>query len=326
MSERLSPDAPIKLAMSVDDILQFRGLPYPDGYSAHRVVRSLCRSFASHGLPAVYSFSNTSPAEADSDLFRAFDAWCEAGNHVGNHGHYHASLNWVDPKQYIEDIQRSEELIGRWLGQAPTRYFRYCMDMWGDTEAKTNEVQAYLASAGYLPAPVSCWFYDAQFIVPYWRTLVAGDDEARRWVQDKVVESAVSQLKSQCAAARKIHGRDPIHIGLMHGTAVMADTADRILEAYQDLGVEFVTLEEAMADPANAIHPPVTTKMFRNSTQKWAEYAGVDVEGTPPRKLLAEVRAVTPVDGMSEEEVLGTIMLNAAQAFGAQPAFDEFDW
>ncbi|TCP42615.1 peptidoglycan/xylan/chitin deacetylase (PgdA/CDA1 family) [Tamaricihabitans halophyticus] len=326
MAEPLSPHGPIKLAMSVDDLFQFRGLPYPEGYTAQRVVRSLCKAFERYNLPPVYSFSNTSPTEDDATLFDVLDIWSEAGNHVGNHAHYHASLNWVTSAQYIADIQRSETLIERWIDRAPTRYFRYCLDMWGDTPEKTNDVQAYLASAGYLPAPVSCWFYDAQFIVPYWRTLLTGDDQARHWVQDKIVEAAVAQLRSQTAIARKVHGRDPVHIGLMHGTAAMADTAERIIEAYMALGVEFVTLEEAMRDPANAIHPPITTKMFRNTTQKWAEFAGVETEGTPPRELLAEVRAVSPVEGMSEEEILGTIMFNTVQPFGAQPTFDEFDW
>jgi peptidoglycan/xylan/chitin deacetylase (PgdA/CDA1 family) len=155
------------------------------------------------------------PVEDDPGLQAVLDRWCEAGNHVGNHTHHHASLNWVSADQYIEDIERSEQYLDEWLARAATRYFRFTLDMWGDTADKTDQVVAHLARAGYLPCPVSTWFYDAQFISPYLRALAAGDEEGRRWIQDQVVHAAITQLQGQVAAAPPVHGRAPSHIGRM---------------------------------------------------------------------------------------------------------------
>lgn len=326
MGEPLSPDGPIKLAITVDDVYQWSGIPFPDGYSPHTVTRSLLQAFERNGVEQVYAFSNTRPIDEDPGLTGVLDAWCEAGHHIGNHTHYHSSLNWVQPGTYIEDIERSEAVIGDWIDRAPSRYFRYCMDMWGDTPEKTREVQTYLAKAGYTPAPLTYWFYDAQFMTPYMRTLKAGNTDDQAFLQDAFVDTAVSQLRNQVAAARASLGRDPVHIALVHGTAIAGDTYDRVLAAYGELGVEFVTLEEAMRDPANLIPPPVTTRMFRNFTQKWAEHAGVDIPDTPAPAILEKVSATSPIEGMSDAEVLGPAILQMAAALGAEASLDEFDW
>lgn len=326
MPEPMSPDGPVKVAVTVDDFFQWDGVPFPDGYTAEKVIQSLLKAFERSGLPPVYAFSNTRPVDHDAGLLSLFDEWCEAGNHIGNHTHHHASLNWVDAGTYIADIERAEEVIGSWIDQAPTRYFRYCMDMWGDKPEKTADVQAYLARSGYIPAPVTTWFYDAQFMVPYWRTLATGNEDDRAFVQKAFVETAVSQLRNQVAASRAAIGRDVPHIALVHGTAVAADTYERVLEAYADHGVEFITLEEAMQDAANQIPPPVTTRMFRNFTQKWAEYAGIEVEDAPAPGILGDVAQVSPVEGLGEAEILGPAILKMAESLGAEATLDEFDW
>mgnify|MGYP000636838830 CR=1 FL=1 len=84
-------------------------------------------------------------------------------------------------------------------------------------------------------------------------------------------------ILNQAAAAREVFGRQPAHIALVHGTPIAADAYAEVLAAYAAAGVQFVTLEEAMSDPANQIVPPTVTRYFRNSTQKWAEHAGIGV-------------------------------------------------
>ncbi len=49
--------------------------------------------------------------------------------------------------------------------------------------------------------------------------------------------------------AREKLGRDPAHILLIHANALNARHLGAVLDAYRAEGVEFVSLEEAMADP-----------------------------------------------------------------------------
>jgi peptidoglycan/xylan/chitin deacetylase (PgdA/CDA1 family) len=230
-------------------------------------------------------------------LTSVLDEWCAAGHHIGGHTHFHACLNWLGAERYIEDIDQSHELIEPWVSNAPTRYFRFAMDMLGDTQSKTDEVMTHLAQTGFMHAPISHWFYDTQFVFPYDRARRLDKQDDCKWLRDKFVETAVSCLRAQVAASERNLGRRPAHISLIHNSPIAADTYDRVLEAYAEAGAEFITLEEAMRDPANhdrGARQPIPH--FRNLTQRWAEVLGVEIEGTPP-EVLEELDAIAPIDG-----------------------------
>ena len=322
MSVSDSATGPIKLALTVDDLFQWKGTPELAGYPYQTIARRMTDAFNSHGAKGVYAFSNTAPVDDDRALNQVFDGWADAGHHIGNHTHHHASLNWLTPQNYIADIERTEALIGKWSDAAPTRYFRHCFDMWGDTAEKRDAVLAWLGRAGYAVAPISLWFYDAQFSLAYTRALIAGDETAKAWLREKCVETAVNQLRVQHAAARLIFGRDPVHIWLIHGTPIAADCVGAILDAFAARGVEFVSLEEAMADPMNQ-QQPLVTPLFRNQVQKWAQVKGVPIEDCPPA-ILAELDGVRPLPGFDSEALLATILSNAARAAGGDVNLADF--
>jgi peptidoglycan/xylan/chitin deacetylase (PgdA/CDA1 family) len=310
---RTTPDR-IKVAVTVDDLFQWKGIPALEGYPHQVVARRLIDAFKSHAVGGVYAFSNTAPVDDDRTLSEVFDHWAEAGHHIGNHTHSHASLNWVSPANYIADIEKTEALIAKWSNVAPRRYFRHCFDMWGDTPAKRQDVLAWLSRAGYTVAPISLWFYDAQFTAPYARAMITGDAAAKAWVRRAFVETAIKQLRVQHAAARLMFGRDPIHIWLIHGTPIAADSIGAILDGFAEIGVEFVSLDEAMADPMNAQQPLITSR-FRNQIQKWAEARGVPIEDCPPA-ILADLRNVCPIPGMDFDDMVAGILVEAAKAVG----------
>lgn len=321
-TEPLSPLGPVRLAVTVDDLFLWKHTPVPDGYTPHVVGRELAKAFARHRLPGgVYSFSNTLPAAEDPDLYRVFDQWCEAGHHVANHTHRHASLNWIEARKYIDDIERTEELIARWSTRAPTRYFRYCMDMWGDTREKHEAVESYLQRHGYTSTPLSTWFYDHAWIVPHWRAAKLGDREGLAFLRKTYVEAALDQLRRHAALARQLFGRDVAHVWLVHGTPMAADRMEAILDAFSAAGVEFVSLEEAMSDPIYQQGPPVITPRFRNLLQKHAEARGVAMPEVPPLKLLAQVEAVAPIEGASTEAIFGRVLRELCELVDG-----EFSW
>ena len=110
-------------------------------------------------------------------------------------------------------------------------------------------------------------------------------------------------LRSQTAAAQTVLGRVPIHIGMIHATAVIADALSAILDAFIDEGVEFVDLDEAMADPANVMSPELVTGEFKNLSQKRASSARVFIPDAPP-DVLAQVEEIAPIPGHSADEVV----------------------
>jgi peptidoglycan/xylan/chitin deacetylase (PgdA/CDA1 family) len=167
MVEPLSESGPVKVAITVDDLFLWPEVGHQNGFSPASCSQSLMRAFAANGVPDVYAFSATFALDDDPRLTSVLDEWCAAGHHIGGHTHFHACLNWLGAERYIEDIDQSHELIEPWVAEAPTRYFRFAMDMLGDTQSKTEEVLTHLAQTGYMHAPISHWFYDTQFVFPY---------------------------------------------------------------------------------------------------------------------------------------------------------------
>jgi len=298
------PLSGLKLAVTVDDQFQWTGIPFPAGHGPRSISRAMINAFAAHNVPEVYAFNSTAPTDDDPSMLDILDDWCAAGHHVGNHTHQHVSLNWVDVDTYLRDVDMSERILSKWIDHAPTRYFRYAFGMEGDEFRKTQQVQTHLSRTGFLSSPVTIWFYDAQFMVAYDRAIQLDDRDARRWIEDTMIETAIDQIRTQAAASTAALGRLPAHILLVHGTTVAGATIDRILERLVKSGVVFITSEEAMSDPANVIGAPVTTRQFRNSTQKWAEHAEVGLPNMPPA-VLEDVEKAALIEGMSYDEVLG---------------------
>lgn len=323
MNQTPDPLNGLRVAVTVDDQFQWTGIPFPEGHGPKSVSRAMIEAFANHRVPEVYAFNSTAPTEGDPGALSILDDWCAAGHHVGNHTHQHISLNWLDVDTYLSDVDRSEEILRPWIERAPSRYFRYAFAMDGDTWEKTRGVQTHLTRTGYLSSPVTLWFYDAQFAVAYQRALALGDREAQQWLEDALVQTAVDQTRRQAAAAARAIGRSPAHILLIHGTTVAGATLDRILAELARLGVEYITSEEAMRDPANAVGSPRTTRQFRNSSQKWAEFAGVALDDVPPA-ILAEVEEVAKIDGQSWNEVLGGATAEWAKRIPFTPMPSDF--
>jgi peptidoglycan/xylan/chitin deacetylase (PgdA/CDA1 family) len=318
MVQPLSDSGPVKVAVTVDDLFLWPEVGHQNGFSPASCSASLMRAFEANGVPEVYAFSATFALDGDPRLTSVLDDWCAAGHHIGGHTHFHACLNWLGAKRYIEDIDQSHELIEPWVAKAPTRYFRFAMDMLGDTRSKTDEVLTHLARTGFMHAPISYWFYDTQFVFPYDRAKRLNKADDLRWLQDQFVQTAVSCLRGQVAASEQCLGRCPAHISLVHNSPIAADTYDRVLEAYAEAGVEFITLEEAMRDPANAIPAPGANPNFRNLTQRWAEVLGVEVEGTPPG-VLDDLDAISPIDGWDSLTLFSKALDGMARGTGATP-------
>ena len=317
--EPISPNGTVSVAVTIDDLFMWKGTPIPSTHSPLRTATDMVGAFANHGIKGVYSFSGTAPAEENRELFKVFDRWTEAGHYVSNHTHNHASLNWINAKKYIADIERTEEFIHPWASQAPTKFFRYCMDMWGDTREKHEAVEEYLMRSGYLSSPLSAWFYDHAWIVPHWRACKLADKDAIGYLKRTFVETAVDQFRRQAAAARQMFGRDPAHIWLVHGSPIGGECIGEILDAFAAANVRFISLEEAMLDPIYKTQPVITHK-FRNQTQKWAEARGVIMPQVPP-DIVHDIDKVAHIDGETNEDIFGNVLKGLCDSVGG-----EFSW
>jgi peptidoglycan/xylan/chitin deacetylase (PgdA/CDA1 family) len=309
--------------MTVDDLFMWPGLPCPQGSSPQKIAGQLIEAFAKNGVKNVYAFSCTRPVEESKTLHEVLDAWSSAGHHVGNHTHYHCALNWCSAENYERDMDRSEKLLRPWIQRAPTRYFRFAFDMWGEQKEKTDRILLKLARSGFQCAPISMWFSDTLFMFPHFRALAQKKANVVEEVETLFVDKWMAQFRSQADAARAAMGRDVTHVALIHGVPLAGATMDRICQRMRTAGVEFVSLEEAMRDPFNAIVPPLTERRFRNVTQKWCEVTGTPIDDMPPR-MLAELPAILPMPGMDVATVFERCFIELGAGVEGKPVISDF--
>jgi hypothetical protein len=181
------------------------------------------------------------------------------------------------------------------------------MDNWGNTQEKHDIVQDYLVRNGFTAAPISIWFFDVEFIAPHLRALKSGDTEAVAWLRKAFTDTAEQQFRVQAAAARAMFGRDPVHIWLIHGTPLAADCLGAILDRFAAANVEFVSLEDAMADPMNSAAVPLITTRFLNQVQKWAEVEKAPIQDCPPLAILEAIERIAPMPGLSYPEIAARV-------------------
>jgi hypothetical protein len=193
--------------------------------------------------------------------------------------------------------------------------------MWGDQKQKTDHVLLKLAMSGFRYAPISMWFSDTFFMFPHFRALLQKNSRVINEVETLFIDRWMAQLKAH--AARTAMGREVTHIALIHGTPLGAATMDHICQRMLENGVEFVSLEEAMRDPFNAIVPPLTDRHFRNFTQKWCAVTGTPLEDMPPR-MLSELTSILPIPGMDGATMFDRIFVELGADVGGNPVLSDF--
>jgi Polysaccharide deacetylase len=312
---------PIEIVVTVDDLLIWDGTPLPTGYSPETIVDSIIKTFRKHKLSGIYGFPHTSPLDQDRGLISIINHWCENGHHIANHTHCHACLNWVSAKFYCDDIKRAEDHIGHLIEKAPRRYFRYAMDMSGQTEAKRGEVEDFLQANGYENAPITSWFGDFGWLAPYYRAVESKDQAALTMLRTSFVQAALFQLRSHAKSARQMFGRDLPYIWLIHATPIAADMLDDLITAFKEEGVKFVGLEYAMRDPVHKAMPRASHK-FRNHLERYALMQGVAMERIP-QEMLDTVLNAAPMTGFESLEVYDRMLREACKRASGNY---EWDW
>lgn len=292
---------PIEVAVTVDELLLWEGSPMPAGYSRRTVARDIATALNDAGVPGVYGFAHTSPLEDDPSLRDVLEGWVSAGHHLGNHTHAHASLNWVDANTYCRDIDTADKHIGDLIDLAPHRYFRYAMDMSGPEEARRGQVEDHLTKLGYTNAPITAWFGDFAWIVPYYRALTLGDHDAADLLRKSYIQAAMFNLSAHAVSARDLFGRDLPYIWLIHGTPIARDCLPDILNEFRKAGVRFVGLENAMNDVLHRVMPPAAPT-FRNHLQRFGIAAGREVQAAPASAVQA-ILSAAPMAGEYEDSI-----------------------
>jgi peptidoglycan/xylan/chitin deacetylase (PgdA/CDA1 family) len=284
----LAAQSPIELALTVDDLPVH--MSKPDTVSRTEILRGFIQAFAKTGLQGVWGFVNAKGLGEDPSSRAGMEEWRAAGHHLGNHTFSHADLVGLSVPGYLSELSRDEPALLELSRGDDFHQFRYPYLSEGDTLAKRDGVRQALASLGYRVAEVTVDFGDWAWNDPYTRCLAKGDLQTISWMEKAYFEAALDRLRLSDEWARDLFGRPIRQILLLHAGVFGSRMIERLIAAYRNEGVRFVSLEEAEGDPIYSTDPRVVNQGGTTFLRLWGQAKGVQAPRPSPVPL-AELEA-----------------------------------
>lgn len=206
-------------------------------------------------IPAV-GFVNESKLFArpgtSASMIRLLDAWLDVGAELGNHTYSHLRLFDVPLQEVQTDVLRGERETRRLMaarGQR-LRYFRHpTLNTGPDAETK-QAFERFLADHGYAVAPVTIDNDEYLYALAYDRARERADSALMARLGHDYIRYMRETFQFYEALSDSVLGREPAQILLLHANALNADYLDGLAAMIAERGYRFVSLEQALQDPA----------------------------------------------------------------------------
>jgi peptidoglycan-N-acetylglucosamine deacetylase len=244
-----------QMAVTFDDLPVHGALPA--GMTRLEIAQSILKTLKGEKLPPVYGFINGGRGQEDPNSVALLKAWRAAGQPLGNHTWAHLDLNKESPQEFGEEVLKNEPLLKELMGKEDWHWLRYPFLREGDTVEKRRAVRAWLSAHGYKIAEVSMDFEDYLWNDPYARCMAKHDDASIQKLHDSYLAVADQYYGVARELSQLIYGRDVKHVLLMHVGAFDARMLPELLALYRAKGVRFISLKDAMSDPAYLDDPDI---------------------------------------------------------------------
>lgn len=240
--------AETRVAFTVDDLLTHG--PLPKGRTHAQVVRAMAGALKEGGIPGAVAFVTAFGAGTVKEQTALCRAWRKAGYGFGNHTSAHQDLRKLTAEEFRQAIDDTEPFLRKVAGEKRPRYFRYPWLQEGQTKEKRDAVRSHLRQKGYAVAPITVPLTERPWEKPYADCVSRRNKAGAAKLRKKFIERAVAGLKLAEEAAKAVHEKPVPQVFMLHAGAIQADTLPELLRAFRAEGVRFISLDEAMADPA----------------------------------------------------------------------------
>lgn len=232
--------------------------------------------------------------------------WLDLGADLGNHTYGHVDAHVVGIPAFEDAIVKGERVLRPLMaerGQAP-RWFRHPYLRAGQTDADKQAIVDFLAAHGYRVAPVTVDNGEWVWAFAYERVLDGQPDAPERAallerLRLGYVPYMLNKLDYYEAQSQALLGYALPQVLLIHANTLNSVAYTELVAGIRRRGYRFVTLDEAMRDPAYARpdgyhgrygpswlhrwamaeHKPKTFYAGEPEVPKWVmDLAGVDSE------------------------------------------------
>jgi peptidoglycan/xylan/chitin deacetylase (PgdA/CDA1 family) len=241
-----------EVAFTIDDLPMAQDTH--DLEQVRRVNKKLLDSLVANHIPAT-GFVNErnlyvrGETDARIDVLRA---WLDAGMSLGNHSFSHADFNKVSLPEFEDEAVRGEVVTRglmreKGLGKL---YFRYPYNHTGLTREVRDSFQGFLKSRGYEVAPFTVEHEDYIFADAYRKAKQKKDDGLAQRIRGAYLDFLDTMFNYFERRSREVLGYEVKQIFLIHDNQLNADSISAMAERLKARGYSFITLDEALRDPA----------------------------------------------------------------------------
>ena len=208
---------------------------------------NIVNAFVTYKVPAT-GFVIAGAIEKGQKAF--LEQFLKAGLTLGNHTYSHYNLNAMSAEKYIADIDRADKILAPII--STPKYFRYPYLAEGNKRSK-QKVLDYLNEHQYIVAPVTIDskdfdFNESTYKVPFHSREAFIQKLKPRYLAYIWKQTLNAEKRSQKGGSKQIL--------LIHANVLNSYLLGDILEMYQKNGYKFISLTEALKNPAPAITFP----------------------------------------------------------------------
>ena len=250
---RAQPRPAIKLAITVDDLPG--GGPEVHGYTHVQMVKDIVSVLRAHRVPQAGGFIVGGMIETDPARNEALDVWVQAGFLVGNHSYSHDHIAEIGLANFSNDVTKNRTVIDPLEArtQQVRSYFRFPYLEEGNTREERHALWQLLERERYTLVRPSIAFSDTDWVEAYLRCQEQHDESSLLALDHSYLAQAQAHLHWSLAAANAALGRAIPHILLLHVNVPTAANLDKLLRAYEAEGVQFISVEDALREPAYVV-------------------------------------------------------------------------
>lgn len=269
-----------RMAISFDD-LPVAATTSLDIRDRRDVTQNILQALTSRSVPAI-GFVNESKLYADDKLDDAevdlLRLWLSAGFELGNHSYSHPDLHRVSLAEFQADVERGDAVIRNLLAERGelAGYFRHPFLHTGRDLATKRALEAFLNDRGYAVAPVTIDSSEWIFGRAYDIALARQDDALAARIGADYVEYMLSMVAFYEDQSQQLFDRNIAHVLLVHTYQLNADWFGALADRLTAIGYEFITLDEALKDPAYASKDTYTGPGGITWIHRWAISRDVD--------------------------------------------------
>ena len=248
-----------RIAVTIDDLPWARldGITPPDLQARHERLITALKQAAVPGVGFINENKLEVDGKVDPQRLAMLEDWLDAGYELGNHTYSHADINEVGVAAFEKEILDGERQLRPLLaerGQAP-RWFRHPYLRAGRTADQKATVASFLDAHGYRIAPVTVDNGEWVWAFAYANVMNSQPDSPERAdllsrLRLGYVPYMLNKLDYYEAQSQQLLGYALPQIWLMHANELNADSFVELIAATRRRGYRFITLDEAMRDPA----------------------------------------------------------------------------